>query len=145
MLYETPKVLPLDLTNAEKEDIYLFASLVERMKNQAPNEILEDNQLQSLYRKILSTKPKLNEALNDRIQKYNALIDMNAKISDIMNIYDRLLEQQLRNINVSQQYIVPQEPSDPYAEYAKPQSQYTHNLPAIDQPIACLLYTSRCV
>lgn len=62
MLYETPKVLPLDLTNAEKEDIYLFASLVERMKNQAPNEILEDNQLQSLYRKILSTKPKLNEA-----------------------------------------------------------------------------------
>ncbi|CCD25432.1 ESCRT-0 subunit protein VPS27 NDAI_0F01130 [Naumovozyma dairenensis CBS 421] len=114
-----------DLNNAEKEDIYLFATLVEKAKNN-PNsaiDILEDTRLQKLYQKIMSTKPKLNNALNDKINKYNALIDMNSKISSIMNIYDSLLEQQLRNINLSQQYSVAQEPSDPYAMYTQQQQE----------------------
>lgn len=103
------------LTTAEEEDIYLFASLVEKMKTQSITDLLEDTQLQRLYQKVIATKPKINYTLNDKINKYNTLIDMNSKISDIMNIYDSLLEQQLRNINISQQYNLPQQPSDPYA------------------------------
>lgn len=111
----------LDITTSEEQDIYLFASLVEKMQNEPVNHILENPQLQTLYQKVLASKPKLNTALNDRIQKYNTLIEMNSKISDIMNIYDQLLEQQLRNINMSQQYSIPEQPSDPYANYYQPQ------------------------
>ena len=121
----TPQLVsePL-LTNAEEDDIYLFASLVERMRTKEPVAILEDNQLQRLYQKVISTKPKLNNILNDKIQKYNVFMDMNAKITDIMNIYDMLLEQQLRNINLSQQYTIPPQPSGAYAvQTASPMQQ----------------------
>lgn len=114
-----------DLTVSEEEDIYLFASLVEKMKTQSVTDILEDTQLQRLYQKVIASKPKINSSLNDKINKYNTLIDMNSKISDIMNIYDSLLEQQLRNINISQQYSLPQQPSDPYA--------ITQPLPSVPQ------------
>lgn len=134
------------LTTAEEEDIYLFASLVEKMKTQSVTDLLEDTQLQRLYQKVIATKPKINYSLNDKINKYNTLIDMNSKISDIMNIYDSLLEQQLRNINISQQYNLPQQPSDPYAvtqplpqpqapvQVQQPQQQYMQPAnPALQQ------------
>ncbi|KAG0664285.1 Vacuolar protein-sorting-associated protein 27 [Maudiozyma exigua] len=135
-----------ELSTAEEEDIYLFASLVERMKTQSVTDLLEDTQLQQLYQKVIATKPKVNYSLNDKINKYNTLIDMNSKISDIMNIYDSLLEQQLRNINISQQYNLPQQPSDPYAvtqplpqpqapvHVQQPQQQYIQPVnPTLDQ------------
>ncbi|QLG70752.1 hypothetical protein HG535_0A06940 [Zygotorulaspora mrakii] len=114
-----PSVLTYNLTATEEEDIHLFASLVERMKTQSPAEILENSQLQALYQKVINTRPKLNGALNDAVQKYNMLMDMNTKISDIMNIYDELLERQLKNINLSERYSLPQAPSDPYLYYQK--------------------------
>lgn len=106
-----------DLSAAEEEDIHLFASLVERMKGQSATEILEDTQLQRLYQKVTGSRPKISHALNDTVQKYNSLIDMNTKISDIMNIYDDLLERQLQSINLSERYTVPQGPSNPYTYY----------------------------
>ncbi|GAV47937.1 hypothetical protein ZYGR_0I02330 [Zygosaccharomyces rouxii] len=115
----------LDVTATEEEDIHLFASLVERMKGQSATEILEDTQLQRLYQKVIGSRPKINHALNDTVQKYNSLIDMNTKISDIMNIYDDLLERQLQSINLSERYTVPQGPSDPYTYY-----QQTRTAPA---------------
>ncbi|GAV52951.1 hypothetical protein ZYGR_0AI02330 [Zygosaccharomyces rouxii] len=115
----------LELTAAEEEDIHLFASLVERMKGQSATEILEDTQLQRLYQKVIGSRPKINHALNDTVQKYNSLIDMNTKISDIMNVYDDLLERQLQSINLSERYTVPQGPSDPYTFF-----QQTHHAPA---------------
>lgn len=118
-----------DLTSNEEEDIHLFASLVERMKTQSATEILEDNQLAQLYQKVLGTRPKLNNALNESVQKYNTLIDMNTKISDIMTIYDSLLERQLNSINLSDCYSIPQGPSDPYSYYQENPSGYRQREP----------------
>ena len=87
------------------------------MKSEPPSAVLEDTQLQQLYRKVMGTVPKLNLALNESSHKYNALVDMNGKISDIMNIYDALLEKQLQSINLNQHYFTPQLPSDPYSYY----------------------------
>ncbi|CEP61161.1 ESCRT-0 subunit protein VPS27 LALA0_S02e08086g [Lachancea lanzarotensis] len=106
-----------ELTAPEEDDIYLFATLVERMKSQPASAVLEDVQLQQLYRKVMGSAPKLNYCLNDTSQKYNRLLDVNSKISDITNIYDSLLEKQLEAINLNQQYSLPQLPSDPYAYY----------------------------
>ncbi|KAH7585814.1 VHS domain profile [Nakaseomyces glabratus] len=114
-----------ELTPADEEDIYLFASLVERMKTRPPSEILDDPQLQQLAQKVFASKPRLGNTLNSKIQKYNTLVDMNGKISHIMNTYDNLLEQELRNINLSERFNVPQAQADPYSQY----SQY--NQPAI--------------
>ncbi|AET37876.1 ESCRT-0 subunit protein VPS27 Ecym_2123 [Eremothecium cymbalariae DBVPG len=121
-----------ELTSSEQEDIQLFATLVEKMKTQPPTAVLEDSQLQQLYQKVIGTRPKLNHALNDTYQKYNSLLDMNAKISDIMNIYDAMLEKQLRNINLSQQYSILQMPSDPYS-YQLPHKTTVHEPRRLNQ------------
>lgn len=142
MDYQVPAIRspqsPNELTTAEEDDIQLFASLVERMKSQPVTAVLEDPQLQQLYRKVIRTGPKLNVALNETVTKYNTLLQMNGKISDIMNIYDSLLEKQLRDINLSQQYSVPQLPSDPYAYYnvAQAKTQEQQAYPSPHQPQA---------
>lgn len=123
-LDKAPAIPNFDLTTTEEEDIHLFASLVERMKTQSATEILEDNQIAKLYQKVLGTRPKLNSALNDSVRKYNTLIDMNTKISDIMTIYDTLLERQLNSINLSDRYSVPQAPLDPYSYYKENPGAY---------------------
>lgn len=118
---------PFELTSSDEEDIQLFASLVERMKTQPPEAILEDTQLQQLYQKVISARPKVNYSLNDTVSKYNSLFEMNGRISDIMNIYDTMLEEQLRNITYSQQYSFPQA-SAPSSYTYYPNNPQTANL-----------------
>lgn len=136
---QPPRPQPIqsvDLSDEEKDNIYMFASLVEKLKSRPLNEILEDSKLQSLAQKVFASKAGLNYALNDKAQKYNTLIEMNGKISEIMNIYDRLLEQQLQSINLSQQYTLPQVPSDPYSypiENLANQAQ-NYQIPPLQQP-----------
>lgn len=132
---QEPSTPSYDLTASEEEDIHLFASLVERMKTQSAAEILEDAQLPKLYHKVIGTRPKLNNALSYSIQKYNTLIDMNTKISDIMTIYDGLLERQLNNITMSDRYSVPQVPSDPYSYNQREQPVYQPNGTTPYQPV----------
>lgn len=103
------------LSSLEEHDILLFASLVEKVKSEPPTAVLENPQLQQLYQKVLGTKLKLNQTLNDTYSKYNTLVNMNNNIFEITSIYDRMLETQLRNISLSQHYAVPQVPSDPYS------------------------------
>ncbi|CDO95627.1 unnamed protein product [Kluyveromyces dobzhanskii CBS 2104] len=129
-----------DLTSNEEEDIHLFASLVERMKSQPHTAVLEDTQLQQLYQKVLWARPKLNYALNDTVSKYNAVYEMNSKISDIMNIYDSMLERQLRNISLSQQYSIPGPTQNSYSyQQSSPQQQ---TQPTIQTEISSPQYAS---
>lgn len=112
----------------ENEDtIYAFAAMMEKLKKQSPMEILQNPQIQKMYENMLNVKPKLNGVINDKVQKYNELIDINGKLSDITNTYDHLLEEQLKGINLSQQYTVPVEP------VVIPQD-YQTNLPQMYQP-----------
>lgn len=115
-----PPLATNELTAADEEDIYLFASLVERMKNRPPAELLEDSQLQQLAQKVFASKPRLGNTLNTKIQKYNTLVDMNGKISNIMNVYDNLLEQELNNINLSERFTITQ--PNTYNNYTVPQT-----------------------
>ncbi|CAI4050369.1 ESCRT-0 subunit protein VPS27 SKDI_14G3260 [Saccharomyces kudriavzevii IFO 1802] len=126
----------VDLSNEDKDNIYMFASLVEKMKSRPLNEVLEDSKLQNFAQRVFASKARLNYALNDKAQKYNTLIEMNAKISEIMSIYDRLLEQQLQSINLSQQYTLPQFPSDPYNYSTSHMANQAQNyqVPSIQQP-----------
>lgn len=128
----------------EDEDaIYLFASMVEKMKTQTVGEVLQNSSAQKLYEHVLASKPKLNQALVEKNQKYNSLMEMNGKISEIMNIYDNLLEQQLHNINISSQYSIPTPPvmdqrqtQTPYAYYQQPRQQPVQYAPVQSPPVA---------
>lgn len=106
-----------DLQSSEEANIYLFASLVEKMKGKSPTEILQDTQLQNIYQLVCQTKPKLNVLLNERIRQYNDIIAMNGEISEVVNLYDNILEKQLREISVSQQYQVPISSNEIYSSY----------------------------
>ena len=103
---ESP-VPSFEFSPEDEDAIYLFAAMVEKMKTQTVAEVLQNDAAQRLYQQILSSRPKLNHALANTNQQYSSLLEMNGKISNIMNIYDHLLEQQLQNINLSSQYSVP--------------------------------------
>lgn len=133
--------LPSFEFSPEDEDaIYLFASMVEKMKTQTVGEVLQNSSAQKLYEHVLASKPKLNKALVEKNQKYNSLMEMNGKISEIMNIYDNLLEQQLHNINISSQYSMPTPPAiqqqTPYAYYQQPRQQPVQYAPVQTTPVA---------
>lgn len=103
-----PQRPSFELSSEDEDAIYLFASMVEKMKTQSMTEILQNDAAQRLFSRVQASKPKLNHTLAETNQKYNSLLEMNGKISDVMNIYDNLLEQQLHNINISSQYNIPQ-------------------------------------
>ncbi|SSD58845.1 related to Vacuolar protein sorting-associated protein 27 [Saccharomycodes ludwigii] len=165
MKKETPEpIIPPntgELSTSEEEDIYLFASLVEKLKGQPVTAVLQDNNLAQLYQNIIALKGKLNSQVAETAYKYNTFIDMNAKLSDITNIYDSILERQLQSINLSQQKkynsgvgTAPIMPTDPYMYYTQtqqsqytspiPQPQYTSpvQLPQYTSPVTQLQYTS---
>ncbi|CAI4036104.1 hypothetical protein SMKI_14G3230 [Saccharomyces mikatae IFO 1815] len=131
--FQPQPIHSVELSDEEKDNIYMFASLVDKMESRPLNEILEDSKLQNLAQKVFASKARLNFALNDKAQKYNTLVEMNGKISDIMNIYDRLLEQQLQSINLSQQYTLPQVPSDPYSYSAYHMANQHYEVPSLHE------------
>lgn len=116
-----PSVPSFELSPEDEDAIYLFAAMVEKMKTQTVAEILQNDAVQKLYQQILSARPKLNHTLANTNQQYNSLLEMNGKISNIMNIYDHFLEKQLQNINLSSQYTIPS--PLPVIEQPQPQLQ----------------------
>lgn len=138
--FENPS---FEFSPEDEDAIYLFASMVEKMKTQTVGEVLQNSSAQKLYEHVLASKPKLNQALVEKNQKYNSLMEMNGKISEIMNIYDNLLEQQLHNINISSQYSIPTPPvmeqrqrETPYAYYQQPTQQPVQYAPVQSPPVA---------
>ena len=128
-----PTVPSFEFSPEDEDAIYMFAAMVEKMKTQTVTEVLQNDVVQKLYQQILSARPKLNHALANTNQQYNSLLEMNGKISNIMNIYDHLLEQQLQNINLSSQYTIPSPP--PITEQQpqpQPQIQVQPNLQSSD-------------
>ncbi|KAL6942547.1 hypothetical protein ACO0QE_003726 [Hanseniaspora vineae] len=107
---------PNEITTKDEDDIYLFASLVEKLKTQPLHIVLQDSKLSQLYANITHLKRKINLELQDADNKYGTFIQMNSQISDIMNVYDQILESQLNSINLQQNQAVMQ-PSDPYSYY----------------------------
>ncbi|KAL6939261.1 hypothetical protein ACO0RG_003094 [Hanseniaspora osmophila] len=113
---------PNEITTKDEDDIYLFASLVEKLKTQPLHIVLQDSKLSQLYANITHLKRKINLELQETDNKYGTFIQMNSQISDIMNVYDQILESQLNSINLQQNQAIMQ-PSDPdsyYKQFAQP-------------------------
>lgn len=96
-----------DLTQQEEENINLFITLMTTIKQDRKkrSEILYDENLNNLHSKVVTLKPKVNRSLRMSIEKYEAFLELNNKISTVTKLYDEFLESKLnmayRNHNIS--------------------------------------------
>lgn len=90
-------VQPQDLSQTEEEQINLFITLMNNIKNDSrkQKDIMYDSNLNELYGKVIKFRPKLNKSLRNSIEKYETFLEMNNKISTITRLYDQFLEQKL--------------------------------------------------
>lgn len=129
-LYVKPQVE--DLSQQEEESINLFITLMTNIKNDPSKQanILYDSNLSELHAKIIQLKPKLNKSLRASIEKYEACLELNNKISTISRMYDQFLESKLNqaygNHSISSPYdgqsqsfqrLYPDQTSNEYAPY----------------------------
>lgn len=84
-----------ELTSNEVESINMYATLVDKMHSQPPGSILREKPLQELNDNISSLRPKLARTLAETVSRYDTLVDMNAKLSAALRLYDNMLEDRL--------------------------------------------------
>ena len=84
-----------ELTSVEADNISMYATLVEKLKTAPPGSILRESQIQDLNENITSLRPKLARTLADVAGKYDQLVDMNAKLTTAIRLYDNMLEERL--------------------------------------------------
>ncbi|CAG8541353.1 10273_t:CDS:10 [Ambispora gerdemannii] len=83
-----------DLSAIEAENIYKFSEIVERIQ-QNGGDLMRERQVQELCERIGELKPKLTKTLSETIQKHQNLVDIHEKLSQVVKLYDRLLEERL--------------------------------------------------
>ncbi|CAI2173513.1 1115_t:CDS:10 [Funneliformis geosporum] len=85
-----------ELSTIETENIFQFSELLERIQNSG-GDLMRNRQVQALYDKIGELKPKLTKNLAETIQKHQDLVEMHEKLSQVLKIYDRLMEERMSN------------------------------------------------
>lgn len=95
------------ITPTDQENIHLFSTLLEKMKN-SPVEAVHDETLQKLQSNVATLRPKLGKSLSETANKYESFTEMYSKIDAIVKLYDALLEKRLSNL-----YGRPERPHSP--------------------------------
>ncbi|KAK6201660.1 uncharacterized protein RJT21DRAFT_120722 [Scheffersomyces amazonensis] len=122
--HQTPRE---DLSQQEEEQINLFVTLMTNLKSDPTKQgnILYDTDLSELHAKVIKLKPKVNKSLRSSIERYEAFLEMNNKISTITRLYDQFLEAKLNlaygNHHISQQ---PQQPPQNNYYTSAPRNPY---------------------
>jgi growth factor-regulated tyrosine kinase substrate len=122
---QPPKVE--DLSQQEEENINLFITLMNSIKNDRKKRanILYDSDLNELHAKVITLKPKVNKSLRLAIEKYEAFLELNNKISTVSKLYDEFLESKLSMAYNNQSLASTQHTGGPnYFQSASQANQY---------------------
>nr|CAG8485697.1 15052_t:CDS:10 [Entrophospora candida] len=85
-----------ELSQIEADNIYKFSDLLEKIQ-QSGSDLIRDRQVQELYDRIGELKPKLTKNLTETIQRHQDLMEMHEKLSQVIKLYDQLLEDRMSN------------------------------------------------
>ncbi|EPX73052.1 sorting receptor for ubiquitinated membrane protein [Schizosaccharomyces octosporus yFS286] len=83
------------ISNADADNITLYASLVEKLKKSPPGSIFTEYQLQELHENMGFMRAKMMRSLGETISKYNKLLQAFQKLQTCMRLNDALLDQRL--------------------------------------------------
>lgn len=97
-----------ELSPVEMENILLFSTLMDRVYAQG-GDISNDQQINQLYTQIGTLQPKLVKNLDEIIRKRNAFIELHEKLNMAVKAYDRLLEERISNVRLSNSNIPEQQ------------------------------------
>ncbi|KAI8621602.1 hypothetical protein BC830DRAFT_1093349 [Chytriomyces sp. MP71] len=94
----TPLPSSQELSRIEIDNLKLFADLVEKMEADVQQRgigVMSHSQISDLYTKLFALQPKLQWSLDDAVSKYRKSMDMNERVSDSLQMYDRLMQERL--------------------------------------------------
>ncbi|KAJ3025225.1 UNVERIFIED_CONTAM: Vacuolar protein-sorting-associated protein 27 [Siphonaria sp. JEL0065] len=92
-----------ELSRIEIDNLKLFADLVERMEADVQQRgigVMSHSQISTLYGQLFALQPKLQWSLDDAVGKYRKSMEINEKVSDSLQMYDRILQERLNARNV---------------------------------------------
>ncbi|KAK9759585.1 Vacuolar protein-sorting-associated protein 27, partial [Basidiobolus ranarum] len=92
---------PGELSTSEKENIEMFATLVSRIQ-QSGDDPTRDSNIQELYGEVGALQSKLVQNLEDSMQQHRSYVQLYDKITTAVKLYERLLEERLSNIHITQ-------------------------------------------
>ncbi|KAF9916353.1 Vacuolar protein-sorting-associated protein 27 [Lobosporangium transversale] len=84
------------LTQTEKENVELFASLVDRIQ-MMNGDVSRDREVQALYAQISKLQAKVDQSLEEVTKKQQEAIMFNQQIDQAVRIYDHLLQERLNS------------------------------------------------
>ncbi|GJJ69492.1 hepatocyte growth factor-regulated tyrosine kinase substrate [Entomortierella parvispora] len=85
-----------ELTATEKDNIELFASLVDKIQ-MMQGDVAGNREVQALYEQISKLQTKVSLSLEDAAKKQQDAMDFNARIDQAVKMYDHLLQERLNS------------------------------------------------
>ncbi|KAJ3077040.1 Vacuolar protein-sorting-associated protein 27 [Podochytrium sp. JEL0797] len=110
-----------ELSRVELDNLKLFSDLVERMEADVKERgigVMSHSQISTLYSQLFALQPKLQWSLDNAVTQYRQSMETNEKVSDSLQMYDRMLQERL---NSGAGAIYGGAPQQPYWGAAPPQ------------------------
>ncbi|KAJ3198883.1 Vacuolar protein-sorting-associated protein 27 [Entophlyctis luteolus] len=91
---------PHELTRVEIDNLKLFTDLVERMDADVQQRgigVMSHSQISTLYTQLFALQPKLQWSVDDASSKYRDSLEVNEKVANALQMYDRMLQERLNS------------------------------------------------
>ncbi|TPX67804.1 hypothetical protein CcCBS67573_g07393 [Chytriomyces confervae] len=95
-----PVVNTNELDQSQIDFLKQFSDVVERLDADVQQRgigVMSHSKISDLYKQIFALQPKLQWTLEDSVSKYRTCMEMNEKVADSLQMYDRLMQERLNS------------------------------------------------